>query len=470
MPATFGVLLAVGVGRYDNDAHAALPRAGDDARAIADRFSRLGLDAVVLTNDEACEEQVRRSLADLPVRAHNHGSALAVVYWTGHATRARDDDPSDLRLYCHDTSADGLTGSLTFTHILHACEQARVDQIMVLLDVCDSGMLLDRLVARSEPVPQCFVTGASAAGQRAWRHIGRQHSVFTAAILKTLDEHDETSWQQDLGSFVTVVVRSSQAGGQSAWGYLDGPPLLARARTSTARLLRGRILDSRLAPIFAAMVVCAVVLGTLAALRSAGVCSPVTWCSRPVAVTLTAPRPHETLGSTTNVSGTVTGDVPADHTMWLAVRIQQFPDRIYPQNPIPKVPFDPFVGIVDSEPPRPAAYGAFTMHVTLGDRSPGSAGSFSIEVIEADQLTSREYARYLAQGPSQLPPGVSTDYCDRSHGAHDPPCAWAGMSTRGLLPDARDDTCPWAGRGGDNQRGIHARVRSHVCVGGSGVG
>jgi tol-pal system protein YbgF len=185
--------VALVIGNNDYTTLPDLNNAKKDAEGIATKLRGLQFDVILRTNAGA--QSISRALADFEKRIAK--ADVALVYYAGHGIEANGKNhliPSDARIEVED---DLRFGSIDSQEFLHAMKRAGSPLNIVILDACRDNPLprRSRSAARGLTI-QAIPTGikgtaivySAAPGQRAEDGPKGGHGVFTAALLRVLDE------------------------------------------------------------------------------------------------------------------------------------------------------------------------------------------------------------------------------------------------------------------------------------------
>ena len=190
------VALVIGNAAYQNVAPLKNPAA--DARAIAQLFRDAGFDSVDLKTDVSNAE-LRRAIRDFTLQANQ--ADIAVIYFSGHGLQLYGTNylipvdahlASDLEIDDEAVPLDRLVSSADGAKrlrlvILDACRQSsiaaamRLDRREAKLGAAQSGGL-----GASEPARRDTLIAYAAKAGTTSEEGGGPHSVFTAALLKSL--------------------------------------------------------------------------------------------------------------------------------------------------------------------------------------------------------------------------------------------------------------------------------------------
>jgi len=199
--ATGGRRVALVIG---NDDYATLPdlnNAERDARAIATKLEELGFAVRTLTN--ASERAISRALSRL--RGDLGEAEIGLVYFAGHGIHAEGHNyliPSDARI---EDELDLAPEAIRESAVRKALADSGAPVRVVILDACRDNPLPQhsRSLARGLAVEEVEPRGAggeavlyaASPGQAAQDGADGEHGMFTAALLRALEEPGLTMHQ-----------------------------------------------------------------------------------------------------------------------------------------------------------------------------------------------------------------------------------------------------------------------------------
>src|SRR6266487_1769774 len=213
--------LCVGIGTYTKLVNHNLRYAVADARAIAEKLGdpqRGNFAVTLLTEPSKTTEQILwTTLVEMLNAPGLKAEDLVVIYLSCHGDVYGTGNtfyflPSDAEV-----GADGVPNKLTMidTHRLAtALSDARVKNIIFLLDVCHSGgagVVLEHLNLSFNPETNLFIIGAARHDQVATQSSTLQHGLFTSCLLQAFEQqpHRSDGWLTitDILSFVTEAIK-----------------------------------------------------------------------------------------------------------------------------------------------------------------------------------------------------------------------------------------------------------------------
>jgi formylglycine-generating enzyme required for sulfatase activity/TPR repeat protein len=214
--------VALVIGNNDYTTLPNLNNAKKDAEGIAAKLRGLKFDVILITN--AGRQSISRALADFEKRIAK--ADVALFYFAGHGIEANGKNhliPSNARIEVED---DLRFGSIDSQEFLHAMKRAGSPLNIVILDACRDNPLprRTRSAARGLTI-QAIPSGikgtaiiySAAPGQRAEDGPKGGHGVFTAALLKVLDETGLIL--EEVFKKTTRLVAASTNGRQDPWFY-----------------------------------------------------------------------------------------------------------------------------------------------------------------------------------------------------------------------------------------------------------
>src|SRR6266487_317336 len=222
--------LCVGIGTNTKFVNHNLRYAVADARAIAEKLGdpQRGNFAVTLLTEpsKTTEQMLWTTLVEMLNAPGLEAEDLVVIYLSCHGDVYGKGNtfcflPSDAEV-----GADGVPNKLTMidTHRLAtALSDARVKNIIFLLDVCHSGgagVVLEHLNLSFNSETNLFIIGAARHDQVATQSSTLKHGLFTSCLLQAFEQkpHRSDGWLTitDILSFITeaIKVEASKLSGQ----------------------------------------------------------------------------------------------------------------------------------------------------------------------------------------------------------------------------------------------------------------
>ncbi|QLE58212.1 hypothetical protein FD725_23465 [Nostoc sp. TCL26-01] len=229
--------LVIGIAKYDNFTN--LPKAVNDATHIAQVFSQHGrFDVQPLPGKLIESENCWQVTPDKKLTGKELGQVLrvfllekakgaeALIYFAGHGFEATSltGEPKGY-LATSDCSKDGQN-AIAFDDFNTLISKSQLSSLVVLLDCCYAGSLLERSFIKSSfPVfnskqDYCLIT-ASRAFERAREDA--EGGIFTKAVITGLanSEADETTGEINVNDLMSFVTRKLKGSGQEAI-YMGG--------------------------------------------------------------------------------------------------------------------------------------------------------------------------------------------------------------------------------------------------------
>jgi len=222
--------LCVGVGNYTRLANRNLRYAVADAKAIAEKLGdpQRGNFAVTLLTEpsKTTEQMLWTTLVEMLNAPELEAEDLVVIYLSCHGDVYGKGNTFYFQPSDAEVRANGVPNKLTMidTHRLAtALSDARVKNIIFLLDVCYSGgagVVLEHLNLSLNPETNLFIIGAARHDQVATQSSTLKHGLFTSCLLRAFEQkpHRSDGWLTitDILSFVTeaIKVEASKLSGQ----------------------------------------------------------------------------------------------------------------------------------------------------------------------------------------------------------------------------------------------------------------
>ncbi len=229
--------LVISIAKYDNFTN--LPKAVNDAEQIAQLLKEHGrFDVQPLPGKLIESENLWQVTAEKKLLGKELGQALrlfllekakgseALIYFAGHGFEAHSltGEPKGY-LATSDCNKDGQN-AIAFDDFNSLIAKSQLSTLVVLLDCCYAGSLLERSFIRSSfPVfnskqDYCLIT-ASRAFERAREDA--EGGIFTKAVIKGLsqDKADDTTGEVNANDLMSFVSRELKGSGQEAI-YMGG--------------------------------------------------------------------------------------------------------------------------------------------------------------------------------------------------------------------------------------------------------
>lgn len=213
--------LCVGIGKYTELINYDLRFAVDDARAVAERLGdpQCGnFNVTLLTEPAQTTKQALDQALDKMLNAPGLKAVdLAVIYLACHGDvygkgKTFYFQPSDTVV-----EADGMPRKSTVIDIHGLAtylSEARVKNIIFLLDVCHSGgagTVLEHLDLNLNPDTNLFIIGAARHDQTSTQSSTLRHGIFTSCLLQAFEQkpHSSDGWLtiSDILSFVSEAIK-----------------------------------------------------------------------------------------------------------------------------------------------------------------------------------------------------------------------------------------------------------------------
>jgi tol-pal system protein YbgF len=231
--------VALVIGNNDYTTLPDLNNAKKDAEGIATKLRGLQFDVILRTNAGA--QSISRALAAFEKRIEK--ADVALVYYAGHGIESNGKNhliPSDARI---EVEEDLRFGSIDSQEFLHAMKRAGSPLNIVILDACRDNPLPRRsrsaargLTVQAIPagIKGTAIVYSAAPGQKAEDGPKGGYGVFTAALLKVLDEPGLKL--EEVFKKTARLVSASTRGRQDPWFnssvkgdfyFKPGAPMLA---------------------------------------------------------------------------------------------------------------------------------------------------------------------------------------------------------------------------------------------------
>ena len=139
-------VLSIGISDYQHGDITKLKYADDDARAIADYFSQIGIPEdhiTLLTDEEATVSRVRQALGQLMNQAGKNSTV--VIYFSGHGApsanqQSQDGDGIDKYLLTCEANPNNFYGTaLPMDEVAGIFQRLRSERVIFIADTCYSG-------------------------------------------------------------------------------------------------------------------------------------------------------------------------------------------------------------------------------------------------------------------------------------------------------------------------------------------
>ena len=246
------VALVIGVARYSNFNN--LEKTVKDAGAIAEILEQEGnyvieplprkLDATNESRyefeaDPKKEVKYKDLLAKIKYFLGEQAKGKdALIYFAGHGFVAKNDADDDIGFFAAtDSSKDGQNG-LSFDIFTKLVEKSELNSLVVLLDCCHAGKLLER--SQYQGMQKVFYEKdyylmAACRGSELARE-GKEHGIFTAGILNVLQSKIKEGERIDLDLLFSEVSAKLQQSGQAVTHTAGGGAitLIEKARGNIA--------------------------------------------------------------------------------------------------------------------------------------------------------------------------------------------------------------------------------------------
>src|SRR6266496_5724119 len=222
--------LCVGIGTYTKLVNHNLRYAVADARAIAEKLGdpqRGNFAVTLLTEPSKTTEQILwTTLVEMLNAPGLEAEDLVVIYLSCHGDVYGKGNTFYFQPSDAEVGAGGVPNKLTMIDIHRlatALSDARVKNIIFLLDVCHSGgagAVLEHLNLSFNPETNLFIIGAARHDQVATQSSTLKHGLFTSCLLQAFEQkpHRSDGWLTitDILSFVTeaIKVEASKLSGQ----------------------------------------------------------------------------------------------------------------------------------------------------------------------------------------------------------------------------------------------------------------
>jgi uncharacterized protein YjbI with pentapeptide repeats len=193
-----------------------------DAKAIAEKLGdpQRGNFAVTLLTkpSQTTEQTLWKTLVEMLNAPGLEAEDLVLIYLSCHGGVYGKDNTFYFRPSDAEMGANGVPNKLTMidTHRLAAAlSDARVKNIIFLLDVCHSGgagAVLEHLNLSLNPETNLFIIGAARHDQVATQSSTLKHGLFTSCLLRAFEQqpHRSDGWLTitDILSFVTEAIKA----------------------------------------------------------------------------------------------------------------------------------------------------------------------------------------------------------------------------------------------------------------------
>jgi hypothetical protein len=204
-----------------------------DARAVAQRLSRLGFDKIItITDRDATQRNILRVLGD-ELYAKTKPEDRVFIFFAGHG-QTQDLPRGDKMGYIIPVDGDRTdyySTAISMRQLQDLSDRLRAKHIFYAMDSCFSGLLLrlrgvpgtDFAAYTSSPVRQVLTAGSE--GEEVVEVKG--HGLFTRALLTGLDGHADTDGDgyitaSELYEFLTPrILKASHNRQNPLFGRLD---------------------------------------------------------------------------------------------------------------------------------------------------------------------------------------------------------------------------------------------------------
>jgi type II secretory pathway predicted ATPase ExeA len=191
--------LVIGITNYTSPLND-LSKPANDAEAVAQVLEAHGdFEDIKLLTGKVTTSQLSEALKTLLQQQAVKNEAL--VYFTGHGIQIYGAlgeaqaylATSDLTIFVKDEKIIGQKCGINFSGLNELIKKSDLSSLVVLLDCCHSGELLERssiektLTAFISKRDYCYIT-ASRNFQEAYAKKSEQHSIFTTALLNGLSD------------------------------------------------------------------------------------------------------------------------------------------------------------------------------------------------------------------------------------------------------------------------------------------
>ncbi|HWS84810.1 MAG TPA: NACHT domain-containing protein, partial [Ktedonobacteraceae bacterium] len=224
--------LCVGIGTYTKLTNRNLRYAVVDAKAVAERLGdpqRGNFAVTLLTEPAQTTERVLDGALDKVLNAPGlNAEDLVVIYLACHGDVYGKGNTFYFQPSDADVEVDGRPKKPTVIDIYglaKALSEARVKNIIFLLDVCHSGgagVVLEHLDLKLNPDTNLFIIGSARHDQTAVESSRLGHGIFTSCLLQAFEQEPNRpdGWLTilDIYSFVSKVIKSeaSKLSGQES--------------------------------------------------------------------------------------------------------------------------------------------------------------------------------------------------------------------------------------------------------------
>ncbi|HEX3379251.1 MAG TPA: SUMF1/EgtB/PvdO family nonheme iron enzyme [Paraburkholderia sp.] len=213
------VALVIGNGEYGNASEPIRANAPRDAESIGAALRARGFEVITRTN--ASPLQMRAAIDEFQRRLQT--GAIGLFYFAGHGMQIGRQTlllPAgfDARATTG-TPASLLNNGVDLNIVLHALQSARTGGLnLVILDTCLDNPFTPGAVEMDQPQISANTVIAYATAPGSFAADGRQHGVYTAALLHALHDGDASSEPLDvLFRHVAAEVRAATSGMQRPW-------------------------------------------------------------------------------------------------------------------------------------------------------------------------------------------------------------------------------------------------------------
>jgi hypothetical protein len=188
--------LCVGIGEYTNLPNHNLRYAVDDANVVADQLEQKGdyiVRRLTLTN-QTTKEVLNRAVEHLLSAPERQENDLAVLYFSCHGTIEPGKKTFCLLPSGAALQADGRPNpetSIGISDLTRWLSNARMRNIVILLDVCHSGgagVALQQLKLDLAAGPNIFIIGGARQDQAAMQSSHLKHGLFTNCLIRAFGQ------------------------------------------------------------------------------------------------------------------------------------------------------------------------------------------------------------------------------------------------------------------------------------------
>src|SRR5262245_17215846 len=210
--------MALVIGNSNYQTAVSLANPANDAKAVAEAFTRAGFEVTRLS--DLTQMEMRRAVRDFSARVAEKGSdTIALVFYAGHGVQVDGENfliPVDARIQ---RESDVAIEALRLADIVKALETVQSRARIVMLDACRNNPFSavgasGRGLAIVDAPAGSIVAYSTAPGTEAEDGTG-QNSPYTSALLKVIPEPN-LPIEQALKR-VRLLVHESTDGRQTPW-------------------------------------------------------------------------------------------------------------------------------------------------------------------------------------------------------------------------------------------------------------